>query len=154
MRDAPADETRAFWRGWGSGAAQRDGGDAPGALAGNIKARTLNCNSGNFCKPRAQWPDGNLDQPLRFCAPEILCPAQGVAPVNGGPGGGRIWARSVHPEPTPWRLFGFFLPGQKETRPAGRNSPAYNKRSPKPAPSSDPFGATYPYPLWPSAISP
>ena len=26
----------------------------------------------NFCKPRAQWPGRNLDQPLRFCAPEVL----------------------------------------------------------------------------------
>ena len=26
----------------------------------------------NFCKPRAPWPGRNLDQPLRFCAPEVL----------------------------------------------------------------------------------
>ena len=39
-----------------------------------------------FAKARAQWPDGNLDPPLRFCAPELFCLAQGVTPVNGGPG--------------------------------------------------------------------
>ena len=86
MRNAPADEKRAFWRGWGSGAAQRDGGDAPGALAGNIKARTLNCNSGNFCKPRAQWPGGNLDNHSYFHAPEGLFYVQESTPVIGGPG--------------------------------------------------------------------
>ena len=37
----------------------------------------------NFCTPRAQWPGGNLDQPLRFCAPEMFCPFQGVTPVTG-----------------------------------------------------------------------
>ena len=47
-------------------------GFRPGALAGNIKARTLNCNSGNFCKPRAQWPGGNLDTHSNFHAPEGL----------------------------------------------------------------------------------
>ena len=86
MRNAPADEKRAFWRGWGSGAAQRDGGDAPGALAGNIKARALNCNSGNFCKPRAQWPGGNLDTHSYFHAPEGLFYVQESTPVIGGPG--------------------------------------------------------------------
>ena len=39
-----------------------------------------------FRKARAQWPGGDLDQPLRFCAPELFCLAQGVTPVNGGPG--------------------------------------------------------------------
>ena len=43
-----------------------------------------------FAKARAQWPDGNLDPPLRFCAPEIFCQAEGVAPVNGGPGVRRL----------------------------------------------------------------
>ena len=91
MRDAPADEKRAFWRGWGSSAAQRDDGDAPGALAGNIKARTLNCNSGNFCKPRAQWPGGNLDTHSYFHAPEGLFYVQESTPVIGGPGESRHW---------------------------------------------------------------
>ena len=36
-----------------------------------------------FRKARAQWPGGDLDQPLRFCAPELFCLAQGVTPVNG-----------------------------------------------------------------------
>ena len=37
----------------------------------------------NFCKPRAQWPGRNRGTPLRFCAPEMFCPLQGVTPVTG-----------------------------------------------------------------------
>ena len=37
----------------------------------------------NFCKLRAQWPGGNSDQPLRFCAPELLLNFSGRAPVKG-----------------------------------------------------------------------
>ena len=36
-----------------------------------------------FQKPRAQWPGRNRRKPLKFCAPEIFCLAQGVTPVNG-----------------------------------------------------------------------
>ena len=50
------------------------------------QAQKRNRTSGNFCKPRAQWPGRNLDQSLRFCAPEIFCPPKGVAPRKWGPG--------------------------------------------------------------------
>ena len=57
---------------WGSrrwfGKARRGGGTASAII---------------FRKARAQWPGGDLDQPLRFCAPELFCLAQGVTPVNG-----------------------------------------------------------------------
>ena len=39
-----------------------------------------------FRKARAQWPGGDLDQPLRFCAPEMFCPPQGATPVTGDRG--------------------------------------------------------------------
>ena len=55
---------------------------APGALARQSQAQSLDRTECNFCKPRAQWPGGNLEQPLRFCAPKMLCPIQGV-PRNG-----------------------------------------------------------------------
>ena len=42
----------------------------------------------------------------------------------GVQGVGEYGRVSAHPEPTPWRFFGSFLPGQKGTRPAGRNPPA------------------------------
>ena len=45
---------------------------APGALAEKTQAQKWNRNTYNFCRPRAQWPGRNSDQPLRFCAPEIL----------------------------------------------------------------------------------
>ena len=40
-------------------------------------------SSGTFCNPSPQWGGRNLDQPLRFCAPEIFCLTQGVTPVMG-----------------------------------------------------------------------
>ena len=42
------------------------------SLARQSQAQKMNRNGGNFCKPRAQWPGWNFDQPLKFCAPEIL----------------------------------------------------------------------------------
>ena len=48
-----------------------------------------------------------------------FCPFKGVTPVMGS-GERRIWTRSVHPEPSPRRSFGFFPIAGKETRPAGR----------------------------------
>ena len=82
----------------------------------------------NFCKPRAQWPGRNRRKPLRFCAPEMLCPAQGVTPVNGGPGGGRHGGRGgnavpadcAHPLAALW-----FLSARAE-----RNSPPGRRNSP------------------------
>ena len=55
----------------------------PGALARQSQAQFWNRNNSKFCKPRAQWPGLNSGKPLRFCAPEMLCLAQGVTPVNG-----------------------------------------------------------------------
>ena len=97
--------------------------NGPGALARQSQAQSWNRSSGNFCKPRAQWPGGNLDQPLHFCAPEIFCLAQGVTPVMGVQGVGGMEAGAATPflpiAPTPWRLFGSFLSGQKGTRRRG-----------------------------------
>ena len=46
-------------------------GRKPVSLVRQRQAQSLNRTSGNFCKPRAQWPGGDSDQPLRFCAPEM-----------------------------------------------------------------------------------
>ena len=95
----------------------------PGTLVWTTQAQEWNRSSGNFCKPRAQWPGGNLDQPLHFCAPEIFCLTQGVTPVMGVQGVGGMEAGAATPflpiAPTPWRLFGSFLSGQKGTRRRG-----------------------------------
>ena len=106
----------------------------------------------NFWTARAQWPGGNSDTHSDLRAGNVL-PTPRDNPRKWGPGKGDyehevlIWSR-------PRRSFGFFPIVGKETRPAGRNSPAYNKCSPKPAPSSGPFGATFPYPLCRFATSP
>ena len=128
-------------------------------MARQSQAQSWNRSGGNFCKPRAQWPDGNLDQPLRFCAPEIFCLTQGVTPVMGVQGVGGMEAGAATPflpiAPTPWRLFGSFLPVQKGTRRRGGEiPPAYNEPNPKSVPSSAPFGGTFPYPLCRFATSP
>ena len=70
------------------------GEDGPEALARQTQAPSENRTTCNFCKSRAQWPGGNLDQSLRFRAPEGLRPPQEVTPVNGGPGGSDISAES------------------------------------------------------------
>ncbi len=57
--NAKPNEVGLRWRG---GARERTQFSPPG---GNGVERTLR-------RRRAQWPGGNLDQPLRFCAPEIL----------------------------------------------------------------------------------
>ena len=57
--------------------------NGPGAFARQGQAQLWNRSSSNFCKPRAQWPGRNCGQPLRFCAPEIICLAEGLTPVMG-----------------------------------------------------------------------
>ena len=56
------------------------GENAPGALVRQSQARRWNRTGINFCKPRAQWPGRNLDQPLKFCAPEVLHHPTGMRP--------------------------------------------------------------------------
>ena len=56
---------------------------------GKLRRRNGAAPAPIFHKPRAQWPGGNLDQPLRFCAPEIFCLVQGVTLVMGVLGDGR-----------------------------------------------------------------
>ena len=114
-----------------------------------------------FVNPGPSGPEGTAPKHSCFCAPEMFCPLQGVTPVTGvrgltplvkgrwpkarGDRDGRIWTRSVHPEPSPGDpLVSFPSLGKKLAARRRRNSPAYNKCSPKPAPSSGPFGATFP----------
>ena len=56
-------------------------GNGPGVLVRQTQAQAWNRTSGNFCKPRAQWPGLNSEKPLHFCAPEIFCPPQEVTPA-------------------------------------------------------------------------
>ena len=70
------------------------GENAPGALAEKTQALLWNRSNSKFCTPRAQWPGENLDQSLRFCAPGIFCPTQGVTSVMGDRGKAVIGERS------------------------------------------------------------
>ena len=58
----------------------------PWTLVRKRQVQNWNRTDYNFCSPRAKWPELNGGTPLRFCAPEIFCPAQGVTTVNGGLG--------------------------------------------------------------------
>ena len=60
--------------------------NGPGAFARQGQAQLWNRSSSNFCKPRAQWPGGNLNTHSNF-ARRKFCKIQQVrVPRNGGPG--------------------------------------------------------------------
>ncbi len=88
---------------------------APGTFARQSQARKRNRTSGNFCKPRAQWPGGNCGKPLKFCAPEGHCPPRGITPVNGVRGK-RSYGHEVSIWPRPRWRFGYFAAMGKVTR--------------------------------------
>ena len=123
-------------------------GYAPGALAHQSQAQNWNRTDCNFCKLRAQWPGLNCGKPLRFCAPEGFCLAQGVTPVMGVRGKATMSTKcSSGAGPYPlcpfgtspldkgsrprWR-FGDFAAAGKVTRPAGRNPARRRAGSPRP----------------------
>ena len=95
---------------------------APGAFARQTQAQKWNRTGGNFCKPRAQWPGRNRGKPLRFCAPEIFCPSQGITPRNGGSRGRAAWRREALPNrrlrPPP-SVFWFLFHVEKKPAPQG-----------------------------------
>ena len=94
-------------------------GYGPGALVRQSQAQFLNCTSFNFCKARAQWPDGNLDQPLKFCAPEMFCLVQGVTPVMGVQGVGEYGRGASILSPPLGGSLVSFCPGRKKLAPQG-----------------------------------
>ena len=59
-----------------------------GTLVRKRQAQKRNRTNSNF--PQTQGPVARreLRVPLRFCAPELFCPLQGVTPVKWGPGKG------------------------------------------------------------------
>ena len=81
LRSAPSP-----WKGEGLRATARVAPTAesgPGALVRQSQARKWNRTGPNF--PHIQGPVARREfrTPLRFCAPEMLCPPQGVTPVMG-----------------------------------------------------------------------
>ena len=146
----------------------------PGALARQTQVQMWDRSSSNFPPAQAPSRAGrDRTQALLILRAGNVLPTARGNPRNGGPGERRIWTRSVHPEPSPGDplvsfpslgkklaarrrrsvhpepspgdpLVSFPSLGKKLAARRRRNSPAYNKCSPKPAPSSGPFGATFP----------
>ena len=53
---------------------------------GKLRRGNRAAKPGIFANPGPSGPAEMLDQPLRFCAPEIFCPSKGVTPVMGDRG--------------------------------------------------------------------
>ena len=81
-----------------------------------------------FANPGPSGPGGIAEATQILRAGNDTQLLRRASPVMGGQGVGEYGRVSAHPEPTPWRFFGSFLPGQKGTRPAGRNPPAARRR--------------------------
>ena len=90
---------------------------------------------------------------LRFCAPEMFCLIKGVTPVTGDRGKATMSTKcssgavpgGVLPSFSPWKK----KVAARRRRNIPRTTNAIRTLPPHPA-----LRATYPYPLWPSAISP
>ena len=90
----------------------------------------------NFGTASPQWGGLNRRKPLRFCAPEMFCPPQGVTPVNGVRGKATM-STKCSSGAVPGGVLVTLPPWAKSLAARRRrNSPAHNKRNPKPAPSS------------------
>ena len=95
-------------------------GFAPGALVRQSQAQILNRKCSKFCRLRPPvGPEGIAPEHSWFCAPELFCLAQGVTPVNGGPGVRRLLARSAQLEPSPVAFCLLCRHGQSRSPPAG-----------------------------------
>ena len=81
LRSAPSP-----WKGEGLRATARVAPTAesgPGALVRQSQARKWNRTGPNFPHIQGLVARREFRTPLRFCAPEMLCPPQGVTPVMG-----------------------------------------------------------------------
>ena len=81
LRSAPSP-----WKGEGLRATARVAPTAetrPGALVQQSQARKWNRTGPNFPHIQGLVARREFRTPLRFCAPEMLCPPQGVTPVMG-----------------------------------------------------------------------
>ena len=117
-------------------------GNGPGVLVRQTQAQVWNRTSGNFCKPRAQWPGLNSEKPLHFCAPEIFCPPQGVTPAFGVRGKATMSTKcssgavpgGVLPSFSPWKK----KVAARRRRNIPRTTNAIRTLPPHPAPSGPP----------------
>ena len=102
----------------------------------------------NFTNPGPQWARKETHPSTPgFARREDSAHSRESTPVNGGPGGGRIWERSSHPEPTPGGSLASFWPSRKKLAPQSETLSSYRIGPEKsPFPSSAPFGAPVPIP--------
>ena len=92
---------------------------------GKLRRRSGTAPKVYFANAGPQWVrEKSHSSTPDFARRKFSAHLKGVTPVMGVRGVGEYGRVSAHPEPTPWRFFGSFLPGQKGTRPAGRNPPA------------------------------
>ena len=135
------------------------GGNRPRDVGSDHPGAGMEPQQRQFLQTQGPVARREFRHPLRFCAPEGFCLLQGVTPVNGGPGKGDyehevlIWSR-------PRRRFGDFAAAGKVTRrPQAAKFPLRKEPSSGPmrasgptkkrsiiAPSSAPFGGTFPIP--------
>ena len=60
----------------------------PGTLVRTTQAQEWNRSSGNFCKPRAQWPDEGIGP---YKKRSIIAPSSGLSGAAFSPGGRLFW---------------------------------------------------------------
>ena len=100
----------------------------PGTLVRQSQAHSLNRTSSNFCKPRAQWPGGNLERHSDFARRKCRTTYQEGVLRNGVRGkrpmdlGGTEWSRSQS-DASPGRFGSFAAMGKGTRRPQAAKSP-------------------------------
>ena len=96
----------------------------PGTLVRQSQAHSLNRTSSNFCKPRAQWPGGNLERHSDFTRRKYRTTYQEGVLRNGVRGkrpmdlGGTEWSRSQS-DASPGAFWFLCRHGQRNSPPAG-----------------------------------
>ena len=73
--------------------------NGPRAFARQGQAQLWNRSSSNFCKPRAQWPGGNLERHSDFARRKFCTTSQVRVPRNGGSRGRATWRQGGFAEP-------------------------------------------------------
>ena len=95
---------------------------APGALVRETQAQFLNRTSGNFCKPRAQWPGRKRGGHSIFARRKFSNIKQESVPRNGVRGKATM-STKCSSEPSPAAFWFLCRRGQRNSPPAGGEIP-------------------------------
>ena len=132
LRSAPSPLKGEGFRAAARAAPTADNG--PGALARKRQARLWKRCTCNFCKPRAQWPGGNLDSHSDFACRKFSASLQVCVPRNGVRGkrpmdlGGTKWSRSPS-DASPGAFCLLFRHGKRRSPPAGGETPPEKQKN-------------------------